>query len=452
LQLSKQATLDWWIVKQLRGMVLTDLREFVPEGYFSGGIEAFRLHEGMANATHYSSEMRWGYLAGRLGQKLSFHSTVTMTARQTAATELLMNLGMLAAAEAAQGASEQLSSDAKAKGVSDGNAGPVPEQLRADHIPTLSENIRGALKQYLRYLTPLEAAPFLPLLKVQNQKNEEQLLSDDAVQYFEQLCAKDFADTWIELDTRLKELLKTEADKGRSISGAGFAARVSKLYEDDLSKRSQIILANLKLAHQSFGSSLISGIDEQLKKLGADLIEQQLYALEGSYQRHLERMGVAEGSIPGGWDLQYSLQRATIANEVGQYIWVLRKVPMKSPDQPAGQPTFIINGNVGAIQTASNAVAHVHQQVGERDFSVLVNALMQLSRIASSAGGISTNQKEKLITDIAAIDVEIKREVRDQTAILKWLAGIGSIVQTLGSAQPAWEAVRAAARSVGLPL
>ena len=129
-----------------------------------------------------------------------------------------------------------------------------------------------------------------------------------------------------------------------------------------------------------------------------------------------------------------------------------KKVSMKSPDQPAGQPTFNFYGSVGAIQTAPNAVAHVRQQGGERDFSVLVDALMQLRNAVSAADGIDANQREKLITDIAASDAEIKRGVKDETALLKWLAGIGSIVQTLGSAQPAWEVLRAAARSVGLPL
>jgi hypothetical protein len=51
------------------------------------------------------------------------------------------------------------------KGVSDGNAGAVAEQLGNQQIPTLSNNVRGALEQYLRYLTPLEARPFLPLLE-----------------------------------------------------------------------------------------------------------------------------------------------------------------------------------------------------------------------------------------------------------------------------------------------
>ena len=449
--MSEQAVFDWWIIKQLRSMVLTDLREFVPEEYFAGETETFRCNEGIANAAHYSSEMRWGSLAGKLGQKLIYHSTVIMTARQTSAADVLMNLGLLAATEAAQGVCHQLSLAAKAKGVSDGNAGPVAEQLRRESIPTLVNNVRGALKQYLRYLTSFESEPFSPLLEVPTQNHKGRLLSDDAVQYFEQLCAKAFADAWIELDKKLNEFLKAEAAKGRNVGGAGFAARVSKLYEDDLVKRTQIILENLKQVHQAFGSALISGIDEQLQRLSAKLIEQQFHGLEGAYKRHLGRLGMTE-IPPSGLDIKYSLQRAAIANEISQYIWIFRKVPMKSPDRPAGQSTFIIHGNVGAIQTAPNAVAHVRQQGGERDFSVLVDALMQLRNAVSAADGIDANQREKLVADIAAFDAEIKRGVEDETTLLKWLAGIGSIVQTLGSAQPAWEAVRAAARSVGLPL
>lgn len=451
MQVPKQAALDWWIIKQLRSMVLTDLRDFMPEDYFSNETETFRLHDGLANAAHYSTEMRWGYLARRLGQKLFFHSTVIMTARQTSAAEVLMNLGLLAAAEAAQGVSHQLSLDAKAKGVSDGNAVAVEEQLRKESIPTLVNNVRGALKQYLRYFTSFESEPFSPLLEGPTQKLEGQLLSNDAVHYFKQLCAKAFADAWIELDKKLNEFLKAEAAKGRNVGGAGFIARVSKLYEDDLVKRKQTILASLKQVHRDFGSPLVSGIDEQMKKLGAKLIEQQLHGLEGACKRYLGRLGITE-IPPGGWAIQYSLQTAAIANEISQYIWVLRNVPMKSTDQLTGQLTFIIHGNVGAIQTASNAVAHVQQQVGGRDLNVLVDALIRLRNAASAGGGIDAKLREKLITNIAASEAEIKRGVKDEAALLKWLAGIGGIVQTIGSAQPAWEAVRAAARSVGLPL
>ena len=155
---------DWWIVKQLRAMVLTDVRDFVPQGYFESAPEKLTLRAEIEGSDHFSRELRWGYLAADLGRKLFFESTAIMSARQVSACEVLMHLGMLAGAEAAQGASTQLAKLAKAKGVTDGNAGAVAEQLRDQHVPTLLTNVEGALKQYLRYLTSLEAEPFLPLL------------------------------------------------------------------------------------------------------------------------------------------------------------------------------------------------------------------------------------------------------------------------------------------------
>ena len=156
--------MDWWIVKQLRAMLLEELRDFVPDGYFEGDVEKFKLNDGIGNFKHFSSELTWGYLAGTLGQKLFFDTTTFMSARQISACEVLMNLGILAGAEAAHGATEQLSKRAKNIGISDHNAGNVAEQLQNEVIPTLSNNVIGALEQYVKYLKPDEAKPFLSLL------------------------------------------------------------------------------------------------------------------------------------------------------------------------------------------------------------------------------------------------------------------------------------------------
>lgn len=167
--------MDWWIVKQLRAMILEDLRDFIPQGYFETETEKFKIDDSIKNSTHYSSEMKWGYLAGRLGQKLFFKSNAIMSARQTSASEVLMNLGMLAAAEAAKGSTKQLSKYAEEIGVPDGNAGNVAEQLENQQIPILSNNVTGALEQYLRYLIPLEAEPFTPLLEKNKVLGREDL-------------------------------------------------------------------------------------------------------------------------------------------------------------------------------------------------------------------------------------------------------------------------------------
>ncbi|MGZ5045579.1 MAG: hypothetical protein ACXV8P_12395 [Methylobacter sp.] len=156
--------MDWWIVKQLRAMVLSDLREFIPQGYFESEVEKFKLHDGIKNSGHFSQELRWGYLAGNLGRMLFYNSTAIMSARQVSASDVLMNLGILVAAEAMHSTAMQLSKDAKTAGVSDGNAGIVADQLGCQYIPTLSNNLEAALEQYLCYLEPLEAKPFLPLI------------------------------------------------------------------------------------------------------------------------------------------------------------------------------------------------------------------------------------------------------------------------------------------------
>jgi hypothetical protein len=156
--------MDYWIVKQLRAAILSDLWEFVPAEYFDGEKEQFKLDERINGAAHISFEMRWGYLAGTLGRRLYFESSSPMSARQVSASEMLMHLGLLAAAEASMEACTKLSDEAKTKDIPDGNSGAVAEQLRVEQIPQLKSNLVQGLKQYLRHLTPAEGEPFKPLL------------------------------------------------------------------------------------------------------------------------------------------------------------------------------------------------------------------------------------------------------------------------------------------------
>lgn len=174
--------MDWWILKQLRAMILTDLHDFVPHGYFESEVEEVKLCDEIKNSNHFSRELKWGYLAAKLGKRLFFDATASMSARQVSASEVLMNLGMLVSVEVVQNVSAQLSVDANVLGVLDCNAGLVSKQLELQHIPTLSNNVMGALEQYLHYLTPLEAKPFISLINrgkhtinIENIKSGEEI-------------------------------------------------------------------------------------------------------------------------------------------------------------------------------------------------------------------------------------------------------------------------------------
>lgn len=239
--------MDWWAVKQLRAMVLGDLQTYVPAGYFENCDLNLTLNDFFKNSKYLSAELRWGYLAGRLGLRLIYEPTSFMSARQVCASELLIHLGMLAAVQSQEAATTQLSLRCNAIGVSDQNTGVVAGQFRS-YITTCSDNLSGALKQYFHYLTPFEAAPFRHLLAPDpaTLPSVNKRLPDEAVTHYNHLCQAAFADVWIDLARAQKAFLTNESANGRGIGGAGFAARLAKLYAKDLTKRSKLIVINLK--------------------------------------------------------------------------------------------------------------------------------------------------------------------------------------------------------------
>src|SRR6478735_7576760 len=97
--------IDWWALRQLRAQVTQDIKEFLPADFYEVHLP---LHKDLDETGHYSSELSWGHKAGDLGRRLFFQQHAPMTPRQVAASGVLMNLGLLAGAEATKGASSTL--------------------------------------------------------------------------------------------------------------------------------------------------------------------------------------------------------------------------------------------------------------------------------------------------------------------------------------------------------
>ncbi|MFW5488140.1 MAG: hypothetical protein ACNI3A_06960 [Desulfovibrio sp.] len=156
--------MDWWLLKQLRSMVISDLKNFIPPDYFEQKKDHFQITNQLQNSDYISKELRWGFLAGKMGKDLFFNETPIMSARQKSASEVLMNLGLLAEAEAARLACESCQHLADTKKILITNPGEVASQIQSEQIPILEENIKGALQLYINHLTPQEAVPFCELL------------------------------------------------------------------------------------------------------------------------------------------------------------------------------------------------------------------------------------------------------------------------------------------------
>ena len=163
--------MDAWILKQLRAKVLTDLGQLIPSGYFSNETKANHFNDSFQGAKHLSFEMEWGQLAVKIGKKLYFEPLPDFTAQQISASELLMNLGLLACAETSLCVSEQLASKATLKRIPDGNSGNVANQIKTEQIPIFQQNIIGALEQYLHHLPYNEIIPYISLIPKDRQEN-----------------------------------------------------------------------------------------------------------------------------------------------------------------------------------------------------------------------------------------------------------------------------------------
>lgn len=121
---------------------------------------------------------------------------------------------------------------------------------------------------------------------------------------------------------------------------------------------------------------------------------------------------------------------------------------MNSQGQP---PVMVFNGPVGAVQTGANATAHVQQNWELANSEALVDALQKLRLSVTDEAQLDSNMKDDLVQRIDQTQLELKAEKPSKARLLAYLAGIGAVVQTVGSAQPAFEAVRAAAQALGLP-
>lgn len=281
------------------------------------------------------------------------------------------------------------------------------------------------------------------------------MLPPEAKTYFDSLLSAASADAWRELAKKQDEFERDEFSRGQGPNGGGFRARLADLYRECLSSQARAIADALQRVHQSFDCPLDEAVDAQIRDWGAGAIATVYQSLEGAYTRYLQRYGV-QASQAVGLDQTYALARATVANLPSRYLWELRNVPSKRPQRQAAsipvQVTINNSGMIGAIQTGDGSSANVSQQWVSGDLSELRAAVAALRQAVDRSPDIDPELRLELTRDADKAVAELQQERPNKGRLLRWLGGIGAVVGAIGSVQPAYEALRAVARAVGIPL
>lgn len=268
--------------------------------------------------------------------------------------------------------------------------------------------------------------------------------------HFQNLCESDFGEAGRKLEIAIKELSVSSAMRG--IRGPSIAGLI-EIYREQINTRAKLIDTNLRRAHGDFNSPLAGAIDEEILKIAESTFSNQTVSLFNSLERDLSRSDSLHylEQLRRQLSLNEAATKAAMCNGIRNYLWELRNVPKRAPTSEAAiAPQTNINQVFGNVISGPHATANVQQVFNLSAVENLVDALNGLCAAIEQGKGLSEDDRTELVADVKAAMAEAREDAPSGRRLLKTIGGLGAVVQTLGSAQPAWAAVKAAARAFGL--
>jgi hypothetical protein len=257
--------------------------------------------------------------------------------------------------------------------------------------------------------------------------------------YFERLCTEAFIAGWPRLS----------ASRDQALRGAVFQpARLLPIYVEEFRRRATDVLEAAQSAISRFALRHDEIDQDAWVRRAQELVATQAKLLGDEYVRFVAQRGF--GARSDIFALDGPMQVAGIGNRLRSYFWDLQHLP-PSKETPVTQ-NFNIQGPVGAIMTGANATANVSQTVAATDLSTAVEALLKLRAALTSEPAVSEGLRPELLDTVDKVTTELSSGQPALDRVMLWLGGIASIVQAIPALQPAWQAVKAAANTIGVPI
>lgn len=275
------------------------------------------------------------------------------------------------------------------------------------------------------------------------------MLPQSAITYFQHLIDDDIEHCAGQVSEWEQDLDNRQPDWRR----VSLAESLSRLFRQDFARWHGLILSRIESVHKRFGLPLSNEAEEQLLDAGLSSLSKRFTTLERDYLRRVQQLSAAVPPSHLSDDLHKS--RNDLTAGVRRYFWTLRHVPPEpiGPVRTRGPDKLVFNGPVGAVQTGAGAVAHVQQQWSQTGAAELTQALSALRlAIANAQSQLGAAVAAESVQDVDKASAELAKAEPNRMLILKWLAGLGAVVQTVASAKPAYEAVAEIARALGIPL
>lgn len=255
----------------------------------------------------------------------------------------------------------------------------------------------------------------------------------------------------VKTDERQKRFI---GDTGRSLGQSIEIARSGKLvrelhraHELEVEVRAVLCWESIVRVHKALGEPVTDSLRDDLKEFFDHAVEHNSDSLSGSLAIFLDGIAAA-----AHLNLDEATGATTAKYHVEIDLYVDSLIVAKSKSQPAATNTYSFHGNVGAVQTGASAVAHVIQNIGTEDRAALLEALAQTQAVIAADKSLPALQREELVAVAEKCAAEVSSENPNNTMLFTLLVTLGTAVQSIAAAQPAYESLKVAVLALGITL
>lgn len=244
-------------------------------------------------------------------------------------------------------------------------------------------------------------------------------------------------------------IVKREHAASGSLHSSMTVLRIKETCEREIEIRAILVWQSLVRVIQTLGIESLNDITVDLKQFIRERINSSHAELtELLSQNLMNMMKIDQVSLDEARD--HVIAKHEI--EIDLYIDTYKKRSEMGGADTEKQSNYHFYGNVGAVQTGPGAEANIVQNLGQDDRSAIEQALALARDAIAAAEEIAEEKRHELVEIVDEATNELGRENPNSTKLQSLLATVATTIQTLASAQPAYQALKGALIPLGIML
>ena len=231
------------------------------------------------------------------------------------------------------------------------------------------------------------------------------------------------------------------------LHSSNFVLRVKGICEREIEIRAVIVWKSLVRILNTLPDKVSDSLVSDLKRFLVDSINSNYDELTNILNQNLK------GSLkPEQVAMTETRDHVIAKHEIEVDLYADTQIEGTQTESAAEKHEYHFYGAVGAVQSGAGAHANIVQNLGAEDKDTIKQALSLASKAIQAATDIVDTHKNELVEIVNEANTELDRNSPNSTKLQSLFITIGTTIQTLASAKPAYQALKGALTPLGITL